>query len=78
MRTSFVSILALASSIVSASPVRRANYALKETFLPRSWSRVERAPEDHVLYLQIGLKQSNYAELERTLLEGIWFPAIIC
>lgn len=70
MRVSIV-LLALAAGIVSASPVRRANYAVKESFLPRSWSKVERAPEDHVLYLQIGLKQNNYAELERTLLEGM-------
>ncbi|ORY57900.1 tripeptidyl-peptidase 1 precursor [Pseudomassariella vexata] len=61
----------IAAQAVIATPVRsRTAYQVKETHnVPRKWKRVERAPQDHVINLQIGVKQSNYAELERQLYE---------
>jgi hypothetical protein len=34
------------------------------------WARERAAPDDHVITLSIGLKQSRAKELERELLEG--------
>jgi tripeptidyl-peptidase-1 len=71
MRVSSISLVALALGSAVASPVRRNGYALKEShFVPKSWTQVERAQPEHVVYLQIGLKQNNFAELERQLLES--------
>lgn len=65
-----LSALLAASSL--ASPVKtRSEYGLKETHpVPRGWSRIGAAPENHVVSLQIGLTQGNFAELERHLYEG--------
>ena len=44
---------------------------VKETHtVPSQWSKVGPAPAGHVINLQIGLKQSQFDELERHLLEG--------
>lgn len=57
---------ALANSIKSRGP-----NAVKETHhVPRDWTKLERARGDHVIHLQIGLKQGNFDELERHLYEG--------
>ena len=51
--------------------VRRAGYEVKErSILPRKWSRVASAPADSSMLFTIGLKQSNFSELERQLYEG--------
>ena len=57
---------------VEGSPLEsRSSYSLKETHtVPFQWTRVGAAPKDHVLNIQIGLKQSQFAELERHLYEG--------
>ncbi|XDG00477.1 hypothetical protein ABKA04_000092 [Annulohypoxylon sp. FPYF3050] len=54
-----------------ASPVgSRTPYRVKDSHhVPRAWRRVRRAPADHMIDLQIGVKQSNFAELERHLYE---------
>ncbi|KAF2136827.1 uncharacterized protein K452DRAFT_362269 [Aplosporella prunicola CBS 121167] len=68
-------ILALvAAAVVSttASPVLRTRspYAVKDSHnVPRSWSRLSSAPGDHMINLQIGLKQGQFDELERHLYE---------
>ncbi|KKY24640.1 putative tripeptidyl-peptidase 1 precursor [Diplodia seriata] len=64
-------LLVLLAAAASASPLRaRSEYQVKEHFnVPRSWSRVGRAPSEHVVNLQIGLKQARFAELERHLYE---------
>src|SRR5271170_853675 len=62
----------IASATVLASPLRP-TYAVKDTHhVPSRWLRVHRAPGDHMINLQIGLKQSQFDELERHLYEGIW------
>ncbi|KAF2476738.1 tripeptidyl-peptidase 1 precursor [Lindgomyces ingoldianus] len=62
---------AIAAQAVFASPIRsRSPYVVKETHNPpREWTRLERAKGDHVVQLQIGLKQGNWDELERQLYE---------
>ncbi|KAH9214734.1 tripeptidyl peptidase-like protein [Leptodontidium sp. 2 PMI_412] len=48
----------------------RSLYTLKERHhVPRSWSRVGPAPAQHMIQLQIGLKQGQFSELERQLYE---------
>ena len=55
-----------------SSPVNpRSSYTIKESFnVPPKWSRVGRAPSDHILNLQIGLKQSRFDDLEHDLYAG--------
>jgi tripeptidyl-peptidase-1 len=61
---------------VFASPIRaRTPYSVKEThFVPHKWIRRGRAPGSHMIQMQIGLKQSQFDELERHLYEGITKP----
>ncbi|RDW92293.1 hypothetical protein BP5796_01687 [Coleophoma crateriformis] len=63
--------LGIFAQVVLGTPVRsRSAYAVKETHsVPRRWAATGRAPLDHMLHLQIGLKQENFAELERHLYE---------
>jgi tripeptidyl-peptidase-1 len=59
---------------VSANPVARSVYAIKEThYVPRRWTQKGRAPKHQMLALQIGVKQGDFDELERHLYEGsLW------
>ncbi|KAI0378762.1 tripeptidyl-peptidase 1 precursor [Hypomontagnella monticulosa] len=63
----------LAAQVALAGPVgSRINtpYRVKDSHhVPRGWRRVRRAPAGHVIDLQIGVKQGNFAELERHLYE---------
>jgi tripeptidyl-peptidase-1 len=65
--------LAFAIQVVLSSPIRaRTPYKVKEThYVPRKWTKLGRAPSEHTINLQIGLKQSSFDELERHLYEGI-------
>ena len=58
---------------VFASPIRaHTPYRVKEThFIPRRWTQRSRVPGSHMIHMQIGLKQSQFDELERRLYEGI-------
>lgn len=69
-----------AAQLTFASPVRsRTPYQVKDVHnVPRGWRRVRRAPADHVIDLQIGVKQSNFAELEKNLYEGTARTAPSC
>ncbi|KAI1145207.1 tripeptidyl-peptidase 1 precursor [Nemania diffusa] len=68
--TVFSAALVVAAQAVFASPVARSGYSLKDSHnVPRGWKKGARAPADHVMHLQIGLKQSNFAELEKQLYE---------
>lgn len=62
----------VASEATFASPVKaRSPYAVKDSHhVPTRWHRLDRAPADHVVNLQISLKQSQFGELERHLYEG--------
>ncbi|KAF4546234.1 Tripeptidyl-peptidase 1 precursor protein [Lasiodiplodia theobromae] len=63
--------VAAATQAVLATPIRaRTPYAVKEShYVPRQWSKTGPAPESHVIHLHIGLKQSQFDELERHLYE---------
>lgn len=63
---------ALTVHSVLGTPIRaRTGYSVKETHaIPRQWVESGPAPGNHMLRLQIGLKQSNFDELERHLYEG--------
>ncbi|KAK8188187.1 peptidase S8/S53 domain-containing protein [Phyllosticta capitalensis] len=65
------SIFVLLAAAAAASPLRaRSPYAVKERhFVPRGWTSMGKAPSEHVIDLQIGLKQSQFDELERHLYE---------
>jgi tripeptidyl-peptidase-1 len=67
----FLSV-ALATQSVFGTPIHaRTEYSVKETHpIPRRWNVAGRAPGNHMLQLQIGLKQGNFEELERHLYEG--------
>jgi tripeptidyl-peptidase I len=64
---------AIGIQAVFASPIRtRTQYKVKEThFVPRKWTQRSRAPGSHMIHMQIGLKQSQFNELERHLYEGM-------
>ena len=69
----FVAALTASPILVNASPIHtRQSYAVKESHdVPRKWSKVSEAPPNAVINLEIALKQSQFAELERHLYEGI-------
>jgi len=57
----------LASPVVKA----RSAYRVKERhFVPNRWTHIGSPDPDKIINLQIGLKQGNFEELERHLLEG--------
>jgi tripeptidyl-peptidase I len=65
-------LVAVAVQAALCSPLNsRASYAVKETHrVPRRWNVVGRATGHETINLQIGLKQSQFDELERHLYEG--------
>jgi tripeptidyl-peptidase-1 len=70
----FASVLlaAFAASDALASPIQaRSPYVVKEThFVPKEWTKLERAHGGKTIQLQIGLKQGKFEELDRHLHEG--------
>jgi tripeptidyl-peptidase-1 len=70
--STFLSI-AVAAQAVLGTPIRaRTAYSVKETHaIPRRWAETGPAPGNHMLQMQIGLKQSNFDQLERHLYEGL-------
>ncbi len=68
-----IGLTTLFAVLSATSPLRiRSPFAVKEFHpVPSKWSRFGPAPEDHVINLQIGLKQSRFKELERHLYEGL-------
>ncbi|TGJ88499.1 hypothetical protein E0Z10_g359 [Xylaria hypoxylon] len=68
--TVFSAALVVAAQVVFATPVARSGYSVKDSHhVPRGWTKAARAPADHVMDIQIGLKQSNFDELEKQLYE---------
>ena len=63
----------LCTSSVFASPLhsRYSEYSVKDSHqVPPGWSNIGSAPPNHVIRLQIGLKQGQFEDLERHLYEG--------
>ena len=70
--------LALVIEAALGSPVRRAGYALKErSRIPRQWTESGPAPPEGRMVFSVGLKQSNFDELERQLYEGKHFASAL-
>lgn len=71
--------VALGAQAVFGTPiVARTAYSVKEVHaVPQKWSAVDRAPGNHMLQLQIGLKQDKFEELERHLYEGMVITFIL-
>ena len=67
-----ITFVALFAALVATSPLRvHSSYAVKETHpVPPKWEIIGDAPANHIISLQIGLKQSQFDELERHLYEG--------
>ncbi|KAH8657214.1 putative Tripeptidyl-peptidase SED2 [Tricladium varicosporioides] len=64
-------VAAIAVQPAFGTPIKaRTAYDVKEVHnVPRKWKNVGRAPANHRLHLQIGLKQDNFDELNRHLYE---------
>lgn len=68
----FFTIAFVATSCVCLVSHTRSAYAKKDSHpVPTRWRRLGPAPGEHMLHLQIGLRQSHFDELERQLYEGI-------
>ncbi|OTA93876.1 hypothetical protein M434DRAFT_395251 [Hypoxylon sp. CO27-5] len=71
--TSYLLSACAFACLVSSSSVgisSRSSYSVKERHIaPRNWARVGRAPADHEVELQIGLRQGRFNELEQHLFE---------
>ena len=70
-RSGSLALFLLAASVLS-SPVRiRSPYLVKDKHhVPNRWSNIGPAPADKLINLHIGLRQSQFDELERHLYEG--------
>lgn len=69
-----VVLVAVAAREALASPIQaRSPYVVKEThFVPREWTKLDRAHGGKTIQLQIGLKQGRFDELDRHLHEGMF------
>jgi tripeptidyl-peptidase-1 len=67
-------LAAIAARDALASPIQaRSPYVVKEThFVPREWTKLDRAHGGKKIQLQIGLKQGRFDELDRHLYEGMF------
>ena len=65
--------IAAAAQAAFGTPIQlRTEYAVKGAHpVPRQWTKLGRAPREQMLHLQIGVKQSQFDELERHLYEGM-------
>jgi tripeptidyl-peptidase-1 len=73
--SAFIAALLAVSGTHATPTSSRSAYTVKEYHnVPRKWSNVGPAPEDHIINLQIALKQCKFDELERHLYEGTLQP----
>lgn len=71
-----LTILYAISAAVGAESRLQSRYAVKDShYVPKAWRRIGPAPGEHLIKLQIGLKQGQFAKLERHLYEGM-HPAV--
>jgi hypothetical protein len=74
-RSMVVMLILCATSVIASRINSRSSYAVKDSHsIPRRWTRVGPASPLHLIQLQIGLRQSNFSELQRHLYEGEWQP----
>jgi len=66
-----MTLLLCAGTVFGSPPRGRSSYVVKDShYVPRKWIRVGPAPTQHLIRLQIGMKQGQFNELERHLYEG--------
>ena len=70
--TSSLFTVLFATSGVFTTPLKPIYpYVVKDShFVPRKWTRLGAAPAEHMIDMNIGLKQSQFDKLERELYEG--------
>ena len=70
-RSVSLALFAITTSVLS-SPVRiRSPYVVKDKHhVPNRWSNIGPSPANKLINLHIGLRQSQFDELERHLYEG--------
>ena len=67
----FVLLSTALLAVSSAKPLLSRRYVVKETHpVPSEFSRIGGAPGDHLLRLQIGVKQGQFDVLEKHLWES--------
>lgn len=60
---------------VTAKPIARSPYIVKEThYVPKDWAKLGRSHGAKTIQLQIGLKQGSFDELDRHLHESTVSP----
>jgi tripeptidyl-peptidase I len=72
-RTVLFGLLLTAGGVLGAPPQvkSRSPYVVKDShYVPRKWTQKGAAPAEHTIRLSIGLKQSQFDELERHLYES--------
>ena len=70
-KNALMALLVCAGTVSGSSLRSRTPYAVKDTHhVLKSWRAVGPAPADHMIRIQIGLKQGQFNELERHLYEG--------
>ena len=71
--TSALLAVFLTADTVAGTPLTGRNtYSVKESHhIPQQWTRVGPAPAEHIISLNIGLKQSQFDKLEKQLYEGM-------
>jgi tripeptidyl-peptidase-1 len=71
LSTSILALTALLTPSLASLVNTRSPYAVKGSHpVPPRWERLDRAHPDHPIELRIGLKQSEFDELERQLYES--------
>lgn len=70
VRTTLALLLAAGAAV--GSPLKdRSEYKLKDSHhVPKSWKAIAAAPGRHTIRLEIALKQGQFDELDRHLMEG--------
>jgi tripeptidyl-peptidase I len=67
-----LTVAAVAQAVFGTPIQSRTFYAVKGAHpVPRQWTKLGRAPREQMLHLQIGVKQSQFDELEGHLYEGM-------
>lgn len=70
-RVALLALCLVAGEVLAAPAPNHATYELKESHpVPNKWANIGKAPSDHVINLQIAVKQSRFEELEKHLHEG--------
>lgn len=79
LQPSVLLTIAVAAQAVFGSPIQsRTAYAVKEThYLPRGWVKTGRASAERMLNINIGVKQSQFNELERHVYEGMCYNSCL-